>query len=134
AQAQGATTDATTDKAGTWLQSNSVGSGPFTLESYQEGDSLKFKRNDNYWGPKPAFPEVIIQQTDSAVSQRQLLENGDADIAMQISADVAKDMTGADVVVTKVPSFNFVHLALDPGAKGAEKMTPQVREAIRDAL
>jgi len=134
AVAQGATTDATTDKAGTWFQSNSAGSGPYTLESYQSGDSLKFKANDKYWGSPPTFPEVIMQQTDSAVTQRQQLESGDADIAMQISADVAKDMTSSDTVVKKVPSFNYVYLALSPGAKGGDKLTPTVREAIRDAL
>ena len=46
----------------------------------------------------------------------------------------AKGMGGADVVVSQVPSFNYVYLALSPGAKGAEKMIAKVREAIRLAL
>ncbi|MEO6156324.1 MAG: ABC transporter substrate-binding protein [Ilumatobacteraceae bacterium] len=135
AQANGATLDPATDKAETWFLSNSAGSGPFTLEAYTAGSELRFKRNDNYWGPNPAkFPEVIMKETQQAVTQRQQLEQGAVDISMQISADVAKGMSGKDITVTKVPSFNFVYLALSPGVKGGEGLTPPVREAIRKAL
>jgi peptide/nickel transport system substrate-binding protein len=134
AEAQGATADPTTDKAEPWFLANSAGSGPFTLESYQSGAELRLKRNDNYWGTKANFPEVVIKETPDAVTQRQQLEAGSVDIAMQISNDAAKGMTGGDVTVEQVPSFNFVYLALSPGAKGGEKLTPKVREAIRLAL
>ena len=135
AQANGATTDPNTDKAETWFLSNSAGSGPFELESYTEGSELKFKANPNYWGPNgPKFPEVTMKQTDSAVTQRQQLEQGAVDIAMQISADTASGMGGNDISVQSVPSFNFVYLALSPGVKGGEALTPDVRKAIREAL
>jgi peptide/nickel transport system substrate-binding protein len=134
AEAQGATADPKTDKAETWFLSNSAGSGPFALESYQQGSELRLKRNDAYWGTKANFPEVVIKETPDAVTQRQQLEAGSVDIAMQISNDAAKGMASGDVTVNQVPSFNFVYLALSPGAKGAEKLTPKVREAIRLAL
>ncbi|MFT3851751.1 MAG: ABC transporter substrate-binding protein [Ilumatobacteraceae bacterium] len=135
AQAQGATTDPATDKAESWFLSNSAGSGAFELESYTEGSELRFKANPNYWGAnKPKFPEVIVKQTETAVTQRQQLEQGAVDIAMQISADTASGMSGGDVVVQPVPSFNFVYMALSPGADGGADLTPDVRQAIRDAL
>jgi len=134
AQAQGATADATSDKAEPWFLANSAGSGPFVLESYKSGNELRLKRNDNYWGTKANFTEVVLKETPQAVTQRQQLESGAVDIAMQISNDVAKGITSKDVVVTQVPSFNYVYLALSPGAKGGEKLTPKVRQAIRLAL
>lgn len=134
AEAQGATADPTTDKAEPWFLANSAGSGPFTLASYQAGAELRLKRNDNYWGTKANFPEVVIKETPDAVTQRQQLEAGSVDIAMQISNDAAQGMGGADVTLEQVPSFNFVYLALSPGAKGGEKLTAKVREAIRLAL
>lgn len=126
-----------TDKAEEWFLSNSAGGGPFVLANYEQGNELRLKRNDDYWGDKEAaFPEVIIKQTKDAVTQRQLLESGEADIAMQISNDVAKDMTtGGDVTVEKVPSFNFVYIALSPGAKDNKvELTPDVRQAIKLAI
>ncbi|MCU1503489.1 MAG: extracellular solute-binding protein family 5 [Ilumatobacteraceae bacterium] len=134
AMAQGATADPTTDKAEPWFLANSAGSGPFTLEGYTSGSELRLKRNDAYWGTKANFPEVIMKQTQGAVEQRQQLEEGSVDIAMQISNDVATGMSDKDVVVKKVPSFNYVYLALSPGAKGGEALTPDVRKAIREAL
>lgn len=134
AEANGATADPTTDKAEPWFLANSAGSGPFQLASYQSGAELRLKRNDSYWGSKAAFPEVIMKETPQAVTQRQQLEQGAVDVAMQISADVASGMKGGDVSVQQVKSFNFVYLALSPGAKGAEQLTPEVRRAIRLAL
>jgi peptide/nickel transport system substrate-binding protein len=135
AQENGATLDPTTDKAEDWFLSNSAGSGPFSLESYTEGNELKFLRNDDYWGAKAHFPEVIIKETPDAVTQRQELEQGAVDIAMQISADVANGMSGDDITVTQVPSFNYVYIGLSPGAKGGEALKdPNVRKAIRLAL
>ena len=134
AEANGATTAPTTDKAEEWFLANSAGSGPYTLKSYAAGAELRLERNDAYWGAAPAFPEVIIKETPQAVTQRQQLEEGSVDIAMQISNDVAAGMSGSDVVVEQVPSFNFVYLALSPGAAGGEELTPEVREAIRLAL
>jgi peptide/nickel transport system substrate-binding protein len=60
-----------------------------------------------------------------------MLESGTADIAMQIDPDTAKTIRSKDVTVQTVPSYNFIYLALSPGAKGNKvKMTKEVREAI----
>jgi peptide/nickel transport system substrate-binding protein len=135
AEANGATADPATDKGEEWFLANSAGSGPFVLESYQAGAELRLKRNDSYWGAqKASFPEVVIKETPDAVTQRQQLEAGSVDIAMQISNDVADGMGGNGVTVEQVPSFNYVYLALSPGAKGGDALTPKVREAIRLAL
>jgi peptide/nickel transport system substrate-binding protein len=133
AQENGATTDLETDAAESWFLGNSAGSGPYALAGYTEGNELRLVRNDAYWGTPANFPEVIIKETPEAVTQRQQLEQGAVDIAMQISNDVADGMSG-DVTVEKVPSYNYVYLALGPGAAGGEALTPEVREAIRLAL
>ena len=89
AEANGATTDVATDAAEPWFLANSAGSGPFQLASYTEGNELRLARNDAYWATPAAFPEVIMRETPQAVTQRQQLEQGEVDIAMQLSADVA---------------------------------------------
>lgn len=134
AEANGATLDPATDTAEEWFLANSAGSGPFALAAYTSGSELRLSRNDAYWGTPAAFPEVIIKETPQAVTQRQQLESGEVDIAMQLSADVASGMSNPDVTVEQAASFNFVYIALSPGAIGAEQLTPDVREAIRLAL
>jgi len=134
AMANGATLDPATDKAETWFLANSAGSGAFALKAYSAGNELRLIRNDAYWGTPAGFPEVIMKETPTAVTQRQQLEQGAVDIAMQLSADVAAGLNSGDVTVKEVPSFNFVYLALSENATGGAALTPDVREAIRLAL
>ena len=123
------------DQAEAWFLANSAGSGPFMLEAYKPDDELRLKRNDAYWGTKPAAGEVVIRETKDAVSQAQMLESGDADIAMQIDPDTAKNVTSPDVTIETVPSFNFVYVALSPGAKDLpHPLTQKIREAIAHAI
>ena len=126
---------ATSDTSDTWFLSNSAGSGPFTLESYKADDNLRFKRNDNFWGTKPAAAVVIMKQTADAVTQAQMLGSGTADIAMQIDPDTAKSIQDPNIVFQTIPSFNFVYVAFSPVAEGSPvPLTRDVREAIALAI
>ena len=137
-QGASAAADASTaDTAEPWFLKNSAGSGPFALESYTQGDSLVLKRNDAYWGAsKPSFPKITFKQVKDSASQLQQLQQGDADIAMQLSVDSLSQLDGNDKVTTNlVDSFNYVYIALSPGAVGAEDMKdPNVRKAIGMAI
>ncbi len=135
---QGAVADETAaekDGAEPWLMTHSAGSGPFVLESYEPNAELRLKRSDAYWGTAPAVPEVVFRQVKDAVAQAQMLQSGTADIAMQIDPETAKTLEGSDVQVDRAASFNFVYIALSPGAKAnAVELTPEVREAISIAI
>ncbi|MFC4671801.1 ABC transporter substrate-binding protein [Seohaeicola nanhaiensis] len=127
-------TAAEKDQAEPWFLGASAGSGPYTLVKYTPEAELRLARNDGYWGEKPFFAEVVVSQIQDAVGQAQALESGQIDVAMQIDPDTASSMTNADVVTQVVPSFNFLYIALSPAAKGAEKLTPKVREALALAI
>ncbi len=118
-----------------WLLEKSAGSGAYVLESYRPDDELRLTANPNYWRDSPDAETVVIREIEDAVSQMQALQSGAADIAMQIDADTAASVQSPDVVTELVPSFNFVYVALSPGAKDPEvELTPQVREAIASAI
>ncbi|MEA3185326.1 MAG: peptide/nickel transport system substrate-binding protein [Ilumatobacteraceae bacterium] len=140
ATAQGASAAAdaaTADKAGDWFLGHSAGSGPYKLESYTQGDKLVLARNDQYWGAKkPVFPKVTIAEVKDSSSQLQQLQSGDADIAMQISLDSVAQLQGDTKINTSVvDSYNYVYIALSPGAVGGEKLKdPNVRKAIIKAI
>lgn len=138
ASAAGALSDETAAKKDTsenWFLTHSAGSGPFVLGSYEPNAELRLKRNEKYWGKAPAVPEVVFRQVKDAVAQAQMLQSGSADIAMQIDPETAKTLAGSQIVVEQVPSYNFVYVALSPGAKANTfKLTPDVREAISLAI
>ena len=138
--AQGASAGAdaaTTDKGEPWFLKNSAGSGPYALESYTQGDALVLKRNDAYWGEKkPVFPKITFKQVKDSASQLQQLSQGDVDIAMQLAIDSLGELQGNDKVTTSiVDSYNYVYIALSPGAVGADDMKDvNVRKAIAMAI
>lgn len=126
---------ATTDAAEGWFQANSAGSGPYVLKSYAADDELRFSRNDNFWGKKPAIAEIVIDETADAVSQAQALQSGAADIAMQIDPDTAKTVEAAELTLETVPSYNFIYVMFSPGAAGNKvPLTKEVRQALAYAI
>lgn len=132
----GATADAdaaTTDKAEQWFLSHSAGSGQYELQSYSEGSELAIKRNDNYWGEKAAFPLVTIKEVADSSAQLQQLQQGDIDLAMQLSFDAIDQIESDPNIVSQVvPTYNYVYVALSPGVAGGEALKdPRVRQAIR---
>jgi peptide/nickel transport system substrate-binding protein len=132
----GATADAdaaTTDEAEQWFLSNSAGSGQYELQSYNEGSELAIKRNENYWGEKAAFPSVTIKEVSDSSAQLQQLQQGDIDLAMQLSFDAIDQIESDPNIVSEVvPTYNYVYVALSPGVAGGEALQdPRVRQAIR---
>ena len=75
-------------------------------------------------------------QVQDSSSQLQQLQQGDVDIAMQISFDSVGQLEGdSNVSVETVDSFNYVYIAFSPGAVGGENLQdPNVRKAIRMAI
>lgn len=128
----------TADTSEEFYLSASLGSGPYQLESYTEGDALVMAANPNYWNGTPTFPSVKIKQVKDSSSQLQQLQAGDVDIAMQIGVDSLSQIEGdPNLAVQTVDSYNFVYLAISPGSigVGGDKLQdPNVRKAIKLAL
>ena len=139
AAANGATADAdaaSTDRAEQWFLGNSAGSGQYVLDSYAEGSQLVLRRNDAYWGETPNFSDVTIKEVTDSSAQLQQLQQGDIDVAMQLSFDALGQIENDPALATEVvPSSNFVYLALSPGKAGGEALQDlRVRQAIRKAI
>lgn len=124
-----------TDQAESWFLQNSAGSGPYVLDSFAPDDELRLVRNDAYWRDPAPIGSVVMRQVRDSVTQAQMLQSGAADIAKQVDADTAATLRDPDVTVRTVPSFNFVYVALGPGAEGMSiALTRPVREAIGLAI
>jgi peptide/nickel transport system substrate-binding protein len=124
----------TTDTAEPWFIKNSAGSGPYVLDTFSQGDQITLTANPNYWKDPAPISTVTVQQAETAAAQAQMLQTGDADIAMQIDPITSKTLDGVDSVTVKsIPSFNFLYLSLWPGitAGTSAPLDDGVRAAIR---
>lgn len=140
AEQQGATDAANapkTDKADKWFQSHSAGSGPYELQSFTSGSQVTLVANPNYWGTKPSFKRIIVKQADTAAGQAQMLQDGEADIAMQIDPVTAKSLSGVSGITVKtIPSFNFFWIGMSQKITNLTQapLNSDIRHAIVDAI
>lgn len=138
AQANGATDAADankTDKALTFLNSQSIGSGPFTITSYTPNSEIDLAKNPNY--PSTVnYDKVILKDQPDVNVQQASLAKGDIDFAIDIGADQAKALQGnSGVTVQQNTSLTVFFILMNADSTiSAPTAKPQVRQAIRYAL
>jgi peptide/nickel transport system substrate-binding protein len=127
---------ATADTAETFLNDTSAGTGPYILESWEQGVSTVIVRNENYWGEAPFFDRIIFQNIPEAASQAAALQVGDIDIAADITADQAGSLTASgDIVVEQVPTPSIMFLLFNQDESlGGPMSNPTVQNAVRYAV
>lgn len=127
---------ATADTAEEFLNSNSVGSGPYLLEKWEQEVETVLVRNPNYQGDAPYFDRVIITNIPESATQKIALEAGDIDLALDLTADEISGLEGnPDIQIVRGPA-NIIHFLLmnaDPEI-GGPMADPKVQLAVRYAL
>ena len=61
-----------------------VGTGPYMVDEYQGNAFLRLKRNEKYWGPKPAYETVIFKFVPDGASRVAEIESGSSDVTLEI--------------------------------------------------
>lgn len=60
-----------------------IGTGPYKLDEWVEGEYSRFKKVDNYWGPEPGVSETITFRPILEASSRVIaLQNGEVDVCI----------------------------------------------------
>lgn len=124
------------DKAEEWLNQNSAGSGPFILKGWLRSTAITLERNPNYWGTPPKVAKVDIRDVTSPATQKLQVENGDVDIALNITPDLVATMRGnKNVKIISGQSLDNMYLGMtcDPQIH-PELGKKEVRQAIRAAI
>jgi peptide/nickel transport system substrate-binding protein len=83
---------ATADKAQSWLNNNSAGSGPYVISAVQQNTQYTLTTNPNYWGPRPAFGTVIVRNVPAATQYLDIQRDSD---------EIAYDITGTEAATLK---------------------------------
>ncbi|MFI9379661.1 ABC transporter substrate-binding protein [Kutzneria sp. NPDC052558] len=82
------------------LQYPVVGSGPFTLTNFTQGQSITLKANPDYYGDKPAYDQLEFRHYDNADAAVQGLKNGDVDVVSGLTPAQYSALQGTPNVTT----------------------------------
>ncbi len=126
----------TADKAETWLNQNSAGTGPFVLTKWDQHNEVDLAKNPNYWGKAAFFDKVILRDIPKAATQKDALVAGDIDISLDLTADqTASISANPDLKLYQGP-YNIVFFLLmnQDKAIGGAMSDPNVQRAVRMAL
>ncbi len=90
-----------------------AGTGPYTIESYTPDKEVLLTVNEDYWGATTDvthYDKVLISITPEAVTQQQLLDGGDVDLALSLPLEnIAQYKDNPDFTFIEEPSFfNYV--------------------------
>jgi peptide/nickel transport system substrate-binding protein len=121
-----------------------VALGPYTLERYQPGKSITFKRNPS-WDPKTdRLRKAWVDRIDVAVgatadAATQAIQRGDADLSLNLDppvADLARLTTDPSLKqrFTTKPNGCVEYMPLNTNKKAGAISNVKVRQAINYAL
>ena len=113
-QQNGGTTDAH-DKAENFLNTSSAGSGPYVVASVDRTGQIILKANPNYWGAKPVYSTVIVRNAPPA-TQRFDVQDGQAQVALDIPSQDAASLSSSKVNVTSAPTSDQFFLVVNARA------------------
>ncbi|WP_291277928.1 ABC transporter substrate-binding protein [Galactobacter sp.] len=125
-------TTGTDDKAESWLNKNSAGSGPYTLSSMDVASQVTMELNPKYDGPAdPTYDKVVMQNTPAS-TQKINVEGGQAQLALDLSASQTKSADKSKVTVAESASAQMIFLFANQN-KSVSPVTasPEFAEAMR---
>ncbi len=108
---------------------NPVGTGSFILKDWVTGDSLSLERNEEYWGEKPAFSQLLVRVITEPANRAIELETGNVDIIYDVaSSDVERLEAAESTQVVSGPGYKFSYITMNASMEPFNDI--RVREAL----
>ena len=107
-----------------------VGSGPYMLSEYQTDQFYRLVENPNFWGPPPAFDEIIAPVIRDQTATFQALQTGEIDAAVRnVPPELVEQFSaGGDISVAQGSGFASTILIMD--VSQGPLANPGVRQVI----
>jgi peptide/nickel transport system substrate-binding protein len=94
-----------------------VGSGPYILTDYREGQFAKLAANRNYWRGAPKIDELDFVHFDNTDAEVQALIKGDIDLVNGLTAAQFDALRGhKDITTNQAVGGRFIDLVMNSGA------------------
>jgi ABC-type transport system substrate-binding protein len=115
------------------LVSSPIGTGPYQLESWEQGSEIVMTRFDDYWGGPANEPTVIFRWNSEAAARLVELQAGTADgIDNPAPGDFEVIANDPNLILYERPSLNIFYLGINNTVPPFDNV--QVRQAIAYAI
>ncbi len=114
------------------------GTGPFKFVEFVPGDRIIYKRNDNYWGDKPEWTDVIVKPLSNNSARVAALLAGDVDMIDFVpTADIETLKKNGKVSVSQTVSNRVIYMHIDTARDKSPFVTdangkPMDKNPLRD--
>ncbi|WP_029758817.1 ABC transporter substrate-binding protein [Fusobacterium nucleatum] len=108
-----------------------IGSGPYKLVSYTQGQQLILDRNEEYYGTKPKFKRLtlVTMTPDTALAS---IKAGDIDIVNVSEAMAQEKITNYSILATKTMDFRAISMPTIKSGGVNEKGNPMGNNVTSD--
>ena len=117
-------------------QEKPVGTGPYVLKERLSGDHVTLRRNDGYWGVRPAFAQQVFQVVPDDATREALVRSGQAEvILLPPASDLPSLQRDPNVKVLLAKGDRSMFFSIDTVDKQQPLLqNPQVRQALNYAV
>ena len=119
------------DNGTAWLLDHSAGSGAYAVDHWTKDVEVLLTANPNFNGDKPALTSVLVSHVPESSNQLTALQAGDADIALNLTAEQLATLSG-DATSIKGEDLRLFYLGMNVAKPPLDKV--EVREALRMAI
>ena len=112
-------------------KTEAIGSGPYTVESFDPASKMVLKTNPKYWGSahKPATEHVVLKFITDDNAAVNALKSGDVDVLSPVNATLAKSLDTNTYRVSAASGSDKFVLAFN--CANSKLKDRRVRQAIR---
>jgi peptide/nickel transport system substrate-binding protein len=117
-------------------QDRPVGTGPYVLRQFVDGDHVLLQRNDTYWGKRPAYEQQAITFVPDSATREALVRSGQADVVLLPPiSDLPSLQKDPNVKVLLAPGDRSIFFAINTVDRQQPLLqNPQVRQALNYAV
>ncbi|MBL8701258.1 MAG: ABC transporter substrate-binding protein [Alphaproteobacteria bacterium] len=94
---------ALSEHKGDALGANPVGTGPFTLDRFVQGQQLDLRRWARYWGGAVKVERVVFRQIPDPTTMATALQTGDIDVIPSANAQQVQQLQGKPGIAIQYP-------------------------------
>lgn len=121
------------EQTGTDIIKEPIGTGPYTFDSWTQGQEIVLSKNENYWGEQPSLDKVIFKTVPEDATRVAMVEAGEAHVAEQLPVtEISRVESSERMKLGRYEAFSVDHIGFNTSIPPFDDA--RVRQAVAHAV